>query len=354
MAHCGQRFLFVSALLGYASAVQTQTLYGAEARAAARAVRAGAVRPTSGGNQPAPLRATPPPPQTMPTQAAPVQGGSLRTWSHSSPVREHHVALGTDGRPLSSTVEMWDGPGNTPVSMRTWSMDGQERPVRAVIRGRGTPSTVAIRNTGPMEFPATGSVADGVPGDVAAGPPAEAKQPPADGDITLWGQFRAQAAARKPDQRIQGGAEQTYPLHWSVDSVRIHITSEGYPVYVRIDILQGPNTVRQGIELYSDDGREKPVSYVLETPGYGCVVQIINTGPMEYPVTAAVVPHAVSTEPSAGDGDAAVFGGGGSRRRSRYDVPPNGGREDGRSCHEGGRYEGVRGSWVHNDPTTVY
>ena len=37
----------------------------------------------------------------------------------------------------------------------------------------------------------------------------------------------------------------------------------------------------------------EPVAYVLETPGYGCVIQIDNLGPMEYPLTASVVPHSI-------------------------------------------------------------
>ena len=78
-------------------------------------------------------------------------------WS-SPPSVEQQVSVGTDGRPLSADIEVWDGPGNTPVSMRVYGEDGQQRPVRAVIGGRGTPNTVAVRNTGPMEFPMTASV----------------------------------------------------------------------------------------------------------------------------------------------------------------------------------------------------
>ena len=39
-------------------------------------------------------------------------------------------------------------------------------------------------------------------------------------------------------------------------------------------MLQGPNSNRQTIELYSDDGRSKPIFYTLEMPGYGSTVQV--------------------------------------------------------------------------------
>jgi len=222
-----------------------------------------------------------------------VQGGSLRTWSHHAPVRDHHVTLGTDGRPLDANVELWEGPGNTPVRMRVFGENGYERPVRAVIRGRGTPSTVALRNTGPMEFPMAGSVAP-------TAPPLDAAGVPVDGPT---------AACYASAKRIQGGgAERTFQFDWTVDSVQVLITSEGMPISAVIEVLQGPNTVRQGIQLYSDNGREKPIIYVLDTPGPGCVVQITNTGPMEFPVSAAVVKHSVNTEPAVGSTEPVIGG----------------------------------------------
>lgn len=250
--------------------------------------------------------------QSPPPLPTPVQGGSLRTWTThgtpvGSPVQDHHVTLATDGRPLDASVELWDGPANTPVRMQIYGEDGHERPVRTVMRGRGSPSTVALRNTGPMEFPVAGHVS-------RTAPPVDAAGMAVDGPT---------AECFATAKRIQGGAERTYPFDWTVESVQIYITSDGMPVTATIDVLQGPNTVRQGIQLYSDDGREKPIIYVLETPGPGCVVQINNDGPMEYPLAAAAVPHSINTDPSSTFGDGRPILGGGDlqpRRRSRYDL----------------------------------
>ena len=95
--------------------------------------------------------------------------------------------------------------------------------------------------------------------------------------------------------RIQGGALRTFRVDAAVESVEVRLLSEGYPIYGAIEVLQGPNTERQVIELYSENGRDRPISYLLETPGFGCVVSVKNTWPsMEYPMTALVLPHVVS------------------------------------------------------------
>lgn len=237
-----------------------------------------------------------------------MQGGSLRTWSHRAPTAEKHITLGTDGRPLDAHVEVWDGPGNVPVSMRVYGEDGRQRPVRAVVRGRGmshgTPDTIAVRNAGPLEFPMAGSVE-------------------ADTPLVPSADREAAAAERSPNRaerphRIQGGADLVLPIDGSVDAIRVHLASDGLPISARLEILQGPETTKQGIEVYSDDGRRKPVTYVLETPGYGCVIQIYNEGPMSYPLTASVVPHSIGRDMPHDRDDVVVGGADRPRRRDPY------------------------------------
>jgi len=218
-----------------------------------------------------------------------VQGGSLRTWSYRSPMVEQvQVVLSTEGRPLDADVELWHGPDNTPVKMRVYVENGQLRPFSAVIDTPRGPNTVAIRNIGQVEFP----LAANVVADTVDMPSAE---------------------CLSASMTVQGGALRTYPFDPSVDSVQVLLKTDGRPLNARIELLQGPNNNKQVIELYTEDGADRPFFCFLATPGSGNVVRIVNTAPVEFPMTAAVVPHSINTDM----GSEAVLGGdvviGGSR-----------------------------------------
>ena len=214
----------------------------------------------------------------VPTRKAPVkadstilvQGGSLRTWSYRSPsVEQVQVVLSTEGRPLDADIELWHGPDNTPCKMRVYVENGQLRPFSAVIETPRGPNTVAIRNIGQIEFP----IAANVVADQVDSPSADC------------------IAA---STTIQGGALRTYPFDPTVDSVQVLLKTDGRPLNARIELLQGPNNNKQVIELYTEDGLDRPFFCILETPGSGNVVRIVNTAPVEFPMTAGVVPHSIN------------------------------------------------------------
>jgi hypothetical protein len=210
-----------------------------------------------------------------------VQGGSLRTWSYRSPaVEQVQVILGTEGRPLDADIELWHGPDNTPVKMRVYCENGQLRPFSAVIETPRGPNTVAIRNIGQIEFP------------IAANVVAESVDFPS-------------PDAHSMSTTVQGGALRTYPFDPTVDSVEVLIRTDGRPLNARIELLQGPNNNKQVIELYTEDGCDRPFFCILETPGAGNVIRIVNTSPVEFPMTAGVVPHSINQ----GMAEGAVLGG---------------------------------------------
>jgi len=215
-----------------------------------------------------------------------VQGGSLRTWSYRSPaVEQVQVVLGTEGRPLDADIELWHGPDNTPVKMRVYCENGEIRPFSAVIETPRGPNTVAIRNIGQIEFPIAAEViADNV------------ELPSAD--------------AHSMATTVQGGALRTYPFDPTVDSVEVLIRTDGRPLNARIELLQGPNNNKQVIELYTEDGLDRPFFCLFATPGSGNVVRIVNTAPVEFPMTAGVVPHSIDQEMASGrvGGDVVIGG----------------------------------------------
>ena len=93
-----------------------------------------------------------------------LQGGSRRTWSYGArqpgQMDEMHVELGSDGRPVDAEFELWQGPGNTPVSTRVYGDNGNNRGVWASIGTGGTSytNTASIQNKGPLEFPINAEV----------------------------------------------------------------------------------------------------------------------------------------------------------------------------------------------------
>jgi hypothetical protein len=204
-----------------------------------------------------------------------VQGGSLRTWSYKSPLVEQvQVTLSSEGRPIDGDIELWHGPDNTPCKMRIYIEDGLIRPFTAVLETPRGPNTVAIKNIGQVEFPLTTYVTS------------ENIETP-------------NVECLSSGTTIQGGALRTYPFNPLVDSVQVLLRTDGRPLNSRIELLQGPNNNKQVIELYSEDGCDRPFFCIIETPGSGNVIRVVNTAPIEFPMLASVVPYRISNNRSS-------------------------------------------------------
>ena len=201
-----------------------------------------------------------------------VQGDSLRTWSYKSSLLEQiQVVLSSEGRPLDADIELWHGPDNTPFKMRVYIENGQLQPFTSVIQTPRGPNTIAIRNIGQLEFPIIANIFS-----------KNLDRPSND------------CISNTKTKTIQGGALRTYPFDPFVERVQVYIKTDGRPLNAIIELLQGPNNNKEVIELYSEDGFTRPFFCILNTPGSGNIVRIVNTAPIEFPMTVGVFPYSIN------------------------------------------------------------
>jgi hypothetical protein len=210
-------------------------------------------------------------------EAVTIQGGCLRTWSFTNQhiIERVQVVLTTpEGRPLKADIDLWQGPDNTPQKMAIYIEDGSSTPFNVCIETPRGQNTVAVRNTAPMEYPLAAQISAGGSGAESG----------VEEMMTSW------SSSAKV---IQGGGTKSYTLGSRVGSVQILLKTDGRPLNARIELLQGPDNNKQVVDLYTEDGSERPFYTVIETPGRGNVIRIVNAATMEYPLICAVEPFSV-------------------------------------------------------------
>lgn len=200
-----------------------------------------------------------------------LQGGARNVWSSYG--GGFDVQIQTQGRPIDVDLELYDGPDNIPLRMKIHGEDGYARAIRTMVRNpTRRANSLSVRNTGNQEEPALVSVN-----------PAEMPEAPIG-----------------PLMNIQGEkAKRSFHFEADVGSVQVYLTSEGYPINATVEMLQGPNNVKKAVDVYSDGNW--PVMFTMDTP-YGGVVEIVNTGPVTFPIKASIVPYSFSQFGGGPDG----------------------------------------------------
>ena len=197
-----------------------------------------------------------------------VQGNSRSTYSAYG--GSQMVDLTTNGRDMYADVEMWVGPSNTPQKLSIYSQDGYTHGIRSV-HSSAERTTLSVRNQGQLELPINAAVTQ-VP-----------QQQPT----------HAHSSFRRTQDAVllQGeGSVKTFAIPPDVQSIMLTLQTEGRPLYSKLEVLEGPNNVKVGADLYND-GMHGPSQLIIDTPGYSKSLRIKNTGPMAYPFHATVEPH---------------------------------------------------------------
>ena len=202
-----------------------------------------------------------------------VQGGSLKTCSFNENVERISVYLTTEGRPLHANVELWQGPDNAPQKMTVYLEDGNASPFRCIVESPGSSNSVSIRNTADIAFPLIAGL-----------------------EVELDRKSVSPATILRQENQsrtVQGGAVYTTPFSPAVKSVQILLETDGRPLNARIELLQGPNNIKQIMEVYTEDGYARPFFAIIDTPGYGNVVRIVNSATIEFPLTVFSEPYMI-------------------------------------------------------------
>ena len=205
-----------------------------------------------------------------------VEGQTLKTWDIGDPSIERvQLSIKSDGRPMDADVQLWHTPAYIPTKFSVYSEDGKIRPVDVVIETPKHPKTVALYNTGPMEFPFEATVVN-------------------------TGLDKAyKSLADEPHEHIQGkGKIAAYTFGPEVESIQVLLKTDEKNMKAKIEITEGPNQVKQTIDLYASSGYKNPFYAVIHTPGFSNKsVRIINRNDLEFPFDAWCVPCETSEAP---------------------------------------------------------
>jgi hypothetical protein len=216
-----------------------------------------------------------------------VQGGALRTWSYNTPdVERVMVHINTEeNRFMEATIQLCQGPDNTPHAMKVTVGKGKIRPFKVVIEAPGGNSAIFLRNRGPLEFPLTARVG------------AHTIAPIGSRDVIP---IPLSIYDPKPgtEKVVQGGAVHSRGLDARVECCKVIIKTDGRPLNAKIELIQGPEANKYTIDVYTEDGQKRPFCALLQCPGVGNTIRIVNTAPVEFPMVLSLEP----CTPNAFDG----------------------------------------------------
>jgi len=198
-----------------------------------------------------------------------IEGQTRKTWEFGDVSKETvQVLVKSGGRPMNTDIQVWIGPDWTPSKIETYSESGDIFPVQALIGTRGKSATVEVRNTSPYEYPIEAACK-------------YAPLPLAD--------IRNAIPKNDPGRYVEGGAVYTVSFDLNAKRVGVLLNTDTRQLNARVELLNGPNNIKQGFEVFTNNGMLNSIYMVFQTAGGGSnTVRVKNLAPLEFPLRAFV------------------------------------------------------------------
>jgi len=165
-------------------------------------------------------------------------------------------------RPINSEVNLWLGPDYTPYQLKCHSEDGKTFPIQALVGTKKYAVNVEVKNVGPFTHPLSTACS------YAIAPLSDAPKEIQNEEGTY----------------IEGGAIRIQPFPPEVDQLQVLLKTNGKQLKAKIELLNGPNNVKQEYEVYASNGDATSLFIVFETPGAGNSIRVKNQASLEYPL----------------------------------------------------------------------
>jgi len=188
-----------------------------------------------------------------------IEGQTRKTWNFDDISQDRvSVAVGSEGRPVHTDLDLWIGPDWTPFKLNAYSEDGRLRPIQTLIGTRNKPANIDIVNTGPSEFPliAAASYATGAMVEVAQRPKGEI---------------------------CQGSSIRSYAIDPNTKQLEVCLRTDGKQLNAKIELLNSPNNPKQTYEVFTNNGELNSLCVNFNTPDVGTTVRVHNLASVEFP-----------------------------------------------------------------------